>query len=356
MAQFPPPIHGLSKAVETLYCGLQTSEYGLEKIDITNNRKFVSTVMAILRSNADLFYFTNSQTIGGNLRDLIIFKLFQLKKKKVLVHLHGGYYRRLVDSDMGLLQRKANYQAISKADGAIVLGPSLKWIFSGMLSDEKIYIVPNCVDDDFMLSDSEFESKILSVKEEKIHHVLWLSNFIRSKGYDVVLKMAELEKNREKNGRKKRFHFDFAGKFFNEAEKTYFFSYVKNNGLDNIITYHGVVTGDEKKNLLKRSAVFVLPTRYPNEGQPISILEAMANGMIILTTPHAGIPDIVQDKVNGIMIKNNTVSSIEGVLDNLECVDYQRIAENNINAIKEKYTQEKYIENMKSVFESVLMK
>lgn len=42
-------------------------------------------------------------------------------------------------------------------------------------------------------------------------------------------------------------------------------------------------------------------TRYPNEGQPISILEAMGNGMMIVTTDHAGIPDIVEDGVNGII-------------------------------------------------------
>ncbi len=49
----------------------------------------------------------------------------------------------------------------------------------------------------------------------------------------------------------------------------------------------------KKRKLLKECYIFALPTRYRNEGQPISILEAMGNGMFIITTDHAGIPDIV---------------------------------------------------------------
>lgn len=59
---------------------------------------------------------------------------------------------------------------------------------------------------------------------------------------------------------------------------------------------------------------FALPTRYPNEGQPISILEAMGNGMFIITTDHAGIPDIVEDGVNGIVMKKCDVKHIYGRL------------------------------------------
>ncbi len=54
---------------------------------------------------------------------------------------------------------------------------------------------------------------------------------------------------------------------------------------------------------------FALPTRYPNEGQPISILEAMGNGMFIITTDHAGIPDITVGTENGIVLKNQCESS-----------------------------------------------
>lgn len=46
IAQFPPPIHGLSKAVDTLYNSDLNSkinpdgEFIFEKVDITNNKAF----------------------------------------------------------------------------------------------------------------------------------------------------------------------------------------------------------------------------------------------------------------------------------------------------------------------------
>lgn len=290
IAQFPPPMHGLSKAVETLYNSNLNSaidphgEFKFEKVDITNNKNFIKNLLKISRSKADLFYFTISQTKGGNLRDLVIFKLLELQHKKCLIHLHGGYYRQLVDNDMAGWQRKANYKAIKKLSGAIVLSNSLKKIFEGMIDDDKIFVVENCVDDQYLLTDQEIEKKLKALEKEKVLHVLWLSNFIRSKGYSFVLEMAKAEKERVDAGGEKRFHFDFAGKFFEDSEKDYFESYIKENGLEEYVTYHGIVGGEQKRKLLKECYIFALPTRYPNEGQPISILEAMGNGMFIITT------------------------------------------------------------------------
>ena len=45
-------------------------------------------------------------------------------------------------------------------------------------------------------------------------------------------------------------------------------------GLDSYAEYHGVVRGAHKIEFLRRAHVFVLPTWYPWEGQPMSIIEA----------------------------------------------------------------------------------
>ena len=357
IAQFPPPMHGLSKAVETLYNSeLNTAvnpngEFEFEKVDITNNKNFVKNLLKISRSKADLFYFTISHTRGGNLRDLVIFKLLELRHKKCLIHLHGGYYRQLVDNDMACWQRKANYKAIKKLAGVIVLSKSLKKIFEGMIDDEKIFVVENCVDDQYLLTNQEIEEKLAALENKEILHVLWLSNFIRSKGYPFVLEMAKAEKERVDAGGAKRFHFDFAGKFFAGSEKEYFESYVKDNKLEEYVTYHGIVGGEAKRKLLKECYIFALPTRYPNEGQPISILEAMGNGMFIITTDHAGIPDIVEDGMNGIVMDNTY--TVKNAFDKLLDSDNAGIKKSSIvnrNKSKEDYSQQNYINHMRAVF------
>lgn len=361
IAQFPPPMHGLSKAVETLYHSNLNSEvspqgeFQFEKVDITNNKNFVKNLLKISRSKADLFYFTISQTKGGNLRDLVIFKLLELQHKRCLIHLHGGYYRQLVDNDMPGWQRKANYKIIRKIAGVIVLSKSLRKIFEEMIDDDKIFVVENCVDDQYLLTDQEIGKKLKALENEKVLHVLWLSNFIRSKGYSVVLEMAKAEKERVGAGGNKRFHFDFAGKFFEESEKEYFESYVRENKLEEYITYHGVVGGNKKKELLKKCYVFVLPTRYPNEGQPISILEAMGSGMFIITTDYAGIPDIVEDGVNGIVLKaqERVSNNIHTRMLGLALTQISDICNQNRITCKKKFSQEIYLEKMKRTLSSV---
>jgi len=354
IAQFPPPMHGLSKAVETLYNSRLNEEFEFEKIDITNNKKLINNLIYIWKNEADLFYFTISQTKGGNIRDLVILKLLSLQNKKCLIHLHGGYYRKLVDNDLPGWQRKMNYKAISKLDGVIVLSDLLKGIFRGMISDDKIVVVQNCVDDQFLMPNAEFEEKLKAVEKKGILHVLYLSNFIKTKGYQEVLELARLEKERCDRGERKRFHFDFAGKFFEDDEKEFFETFVIEYNLNKYITYHGIVGGEKKKLLLKESDIFILLTRYPNEGQPISILEAMSNGMVIVTTDHAGIPDIVKDGVNGIVFSTKVMGNTDicsNIYENINHIyNWNKIINMNRKTIIDNYSECKYITNMKTVF------
>ena len=354
IAQFPPPIHGLSKAVDTLYHSYLNQGYKFASIDLTNNKAICKTLWNIWRSKSDLYYFTISQTLGGNWRDLLILKLLEWKHAKCLIHLHGGYYRRLVDYDCGKWQRRLNYHAIRRLGGCIVLGKSLQSIFEGMIDSKKIFTVPNCVDAQYMLSSLEAESKVKGLTEGQVVNVLYLSNFIPTKGYREVLQLA-LKCKDENN---MCFHFHFAGKFFEESEKIYFENYITEHDLNAYVTYHGIVTGNKKNELLRNSHVFILLTRYPNEGQPISILEAMGNAMLVITTNHAGIPDIVSNKANGLMLDKNNIN-IEEIYCYLENIRKDRnkwkaISERNYHMVLQSYTEEQYIKSMDNVFKKML--
>ncbi len=347
IAQFPPPIHGLSKAVETLYNSELSKKYDFEKIDITSNKRIIRNLIAIKKSKADLFYFTISQTKGGNLRDLMIFKA--IGGRPCLVHLHGGYFRILVDS-LRQWQKNKNYKVFSNLAGAIVLGPSLKWIFQGMLPDKKIYIVPNCVDDEYLISDEVFEKKIASFDERKIKHVLYLSNFIKSKGYPEVLEIAKKIKEQSNDH---RFHFDFAGKFFDRADEEFFWNYVKDYELQEYVTYHGIVSGDKKRELLEKSDLFVLLTKYPKEGQPISIIEAMANGLVVVTTNHAGIPDIVANDF-GIILDKESECLADDAIRAIETADIKMMEIEGREWAKHNFSEMRYISDMERIFSRVL--
>ena len=354
IAQFPPPLHGLSQAVDTLYhSGLQ-KEFALERVNITDNRRFPENLFRIFRSRADLFYLTISQTRGGNLRDILILKLLCLLHRDCLVHLHGGYYRQMVEQELPAWQRKANYKLFGRLRGAIVLSDSFRSLFQGILPDKKIYSVANCVDDDFLLREEEWKEKLAGLKHRRLIHVLYLSNFIRTKGYPRVLELAGMEKKRVEAGEARHFHFDFAGEFFDEKEKNFFERAVRDNGLEDIVTYHGAVTGEGKRSLLRICDIFVLLTKYPREGQPISILEAMGSGMTIVTTAHAGIPDIVRDGVNGIVEEEGLPAAV--IYDRMMGYSTEKLAatgEYNRRYCLEKFTQKQYVDAMGEIFRKV---
>jgi len=56
----------------------------------------------------------------------------------------------------------------------------------------------------------------------------------------------------------------------------------------------GLVNGAEKASLLREAHFLVLPTRYPREGQPLCILEAMSYGVVPVTTDQGAIRDLFE--------------------------------------------------------------
>lgn len=73
------------------------------------------------------------------------------------------------------------------------------------------------------------------------------------------------------------------------------------------------------------------PTRY-GEGMPNVVLEAMGNGLVIVSTPVGGIKDIIKTGVNGWLINNTDPNEFAKVISEA-CIDTEtvkRISSNNI--------------------------
>lgn len=353
IGQFSPPVHGLSKALDTLYNSKLNEKFHLTKISITNNKKFLFVLLRLIFSNFDLYYFTISQSKIGNIRDLIILKIIQLKHKPIIIHLHGGGFKNLYEAEFGSIQKYFNNIIFSKVDVAIVLGKSLLNMFDNVIDQNKLLVVNNCIDKEFLLDDIKFEKKISTINNDEIVKVLYLGNFIEEKGYKYVLDLAKHINDRND----KRFKFYFAGKFFTLKDKTEFESYVQDNSLNHMVEYKGIVLGEEKLKLLEECHCFVLLTTYKNEGQPISIIEAAANGLRVISTDHAGIKDILNEK-EMIMIDKEEID-IEKIYKqlNYEIIHHEwvnDILKKNRKKMKTSFSEEQYIKNIEDVFLSVI--
>lgn len=90
---------------------------------------------------------------------------------------------------------------------------------------------------------------------------------------------------------------------------------IKQTGLKNI-SFHGpVVYGSEKHmNFLKTSDVFIHPSITPpngdKEGIPGVIIEAMAAGLPVISTYHAGIPYVIENNKTGLLVPEYDVKEL----------------------------------------------
>lgn len=71
-------------------------------------------------------------------------------------------------------------------------------------------------------------------------------------------------------------------------------------GLADRVSFSGWVDSDEARAMLADTDVLVLPSHA--EGLPMSVIEAFAHGVAVVSTPVGAIPEILEDAVNGLLV------------------------------------------------------
>jgi glycosyltransferase involved in cell wall biosynthesis len=90
---------------------------------------------------------------------------------------------------------------------------------------------------------------------------------------------------------------------------------VHERGLDSRVTFHGWVHGQAKIDRLRQADIFVLPSY--SEGMPNALMEAMATGLPVVATPVGGIPVLVDEGVNGLLVAPRDVPALAHALRTL---------------------------------------
>jgi glycosyltransferase involved in cell wall biosynthesis len=311
----PPPANGMTVATELLLPAVRSAGFDIRHIDTSDRRPLrhvgkldlrnvllalragIKCCFALIFRRPDVLYLPIAQNTPGFLRDALFLLPARLFQVPVVAHLHGGYFGTFYEQ-AGRAMRWLIRSGLGGRTHGIVLCESLRSCLAELIPDHRIHVIPNGIDP------SGYRPRY-ELGEGLPIRVLFIGMLSRSKGVFDVLGAA-----RETAKAQPLITFAFAGEWQSNEERREAEQLVSETGIAHIVQWRGVVLGREKAQLLAHSDIFVFPTRYPYEGLPFALLEAMAAGLAIITTDHRCIGEVVNWGSAAVLVEAGDTSEI----------------------------------------------
>lgn len=198
----------------------------------------------------------------------------------VLLHLNASDLEEFVAGSR--VHAAAVRRVFDGAATIVVVSESWARVVAGMTCNARIEVVPNPVVVD------QFTG---GPRDDGPPMVLFLGRIGERKGTDDLLDAAARVVQQHPH-----VQFVLAG----DGELAQARQRARRLGIEERVSFPGWVRGEAKLDLLRQAHVYVLPTY--REGLPVSVLEAMAAGLPVVSTPVAGIPDAIEDGENGLLV------------------------------------------------------
>lgn len=283
---------------------------------------------------SEIIYTTPGQTFFGILKYAPFILLASFLKKELIIHVHGNYLGTQYHQLKGFKKKLFKF-LVSKYTKGIVLSSSLKSNLLPFMEESKISIIHNFAEEYLYKSDKE--------KKFDCIRIIFLSNLMQEKGIFYLLDALKELENKNIS-----YEAKIAGNIDGSLQK----KIIKKISELKYTQYVGIVSGENKKQLLQWSTIFILPTFYKMEGQPISILEALATQNLLITTNFAGIPDILKEGIHGFFVNakssNDIVMRLLEINQNKEII--KQIATNNKIYFLDNFSVHKFSKEISKVF------
>lgn len=227
-------------------------------------------------------------------KNTIFLMISKLYRKKVILHIHGGafeeYYQR---------HKKFCSHICSHADYLIAVSKYFKTFFEKHHLNHHIDVLYNAVD----------ISENIHKRHTNHFELTFMGAININKGVYDILRCVSKHKD---------YFVNMKVNICGLGETDNLLKYIKTNKLEDIVYYHGWVSGNKKALILAGTTIYLQPSYYESLG--ISIIEAMSYSIPIVASNVGGIPDLVQNGVNGFLINpgddESLFQSIKIILDN----------------------------------------
>jgi glycosyltransferase involved in cell wall biosynthesis len=286
----------------------------------------------------DIIHINSALNTPAIIRDFMLLVLSR-KNKKIVIQIHGGKYMTnnpptFINFFIKRLINKKNIILLSESEKKVILEN---------YNPENIFILRNSVTNRHF--DNINSKKILEKLNNPVS-IIFLGRIDYFKGLDDMLSaLIELK------GSNIKFKFYLYGD--GEYRKS-IVEKISNSLGDDYFYYGGIVKGDEKMLRLVSSDIFVLPSLF--EGLPISLLEAMSVGRIVIATNVGSIPSVVRNDINGFLVEpRNSNQLYQTLLKVINLKDVKSISLAAVQTINESYS-ENYFKNQIMDIYRLLMK
>lgn len=255
-------------------------------------------------------------------------------RKKVILHMHACDFVEYYDKSN---KKEWILRTINHCDTLIVLSQSWKEYFASLgIPQDKIHILNNIVTPPINNSTPRSDNKL---------HLLFLGEIGKRKGiYDILNALAQ---------EREYFSDKLLLRIGGNLEEEKLRATIQSLQLEEFVKFEGWVSGDKKRECLEWADIYILPSF--NEGLPIGILEAMSYKMPIISSPVGGIPEVVHDHENGLIVEpGNTLqikNAIKFFIENPQLI--QQYGKSSYNLVTP-YFPESVMNSLNNIYQGLL--
>ena len=321
---------GLKGMIDLCYIGTM--------VEGTKITKLLQAVKAYFRFLVKLpkydIVHVNMASDSSYYRKSVFIRTAKACHKKVVIHQHGGNFPEFYEKELSDGGRERVKKVLSMCDAFLVLGTAWKDFFGTIIERDRITVLPNAIRIPECDEKQYGRQKILYLgrlcKTKGIGELLTVMPRISEQYPDVRLYLAGIWEDKELQ---------------KQAET-----------LKEYVTDLGWISGEEKQQYLKECDIFVLPSYF--EGQPVSVLEAMANACGIVTTRTGSIPDMIIEGETGIFtVPKDNKSLEEGLLKLLADSELcRKLGENARRKAEAEFSIDNNMKQLLAIYEAISYK
>jgi glycosyltransferase involved in cell wall biosynthesis len=265
-----------------------------------------------------LYYIPSPPKRSSLYRDFLVMALIRWRFNQVILHWHAVGLGAWLESESWFWERGLARVFLGRVQQAIVLAASNR-ADAEALRPRSVAVVSNGIPDpcpDFSQTLGEWRARGSARLETQ---VLFMAHCTRDKGLFGAVEAVVAANQMGDLGR--RFRLTVAGSFLSETEEVEFRERIGRSDAAGCVEITGFVSGPEKDRLFRQADVFLFPTYFANEGQPLNLIEALAYGLPCVTTRWRSIPEYFSADYPGLCIPRDVPALARALHAVVERVD-----------------------------------